>query len=118
MNPFKSRYNALGLVYRALTPTEQDAKDQEKAEKASQLANCDCWKKVFFPLLSDLHDETLQRVKEGKLHIDALKIFDDIVHLVDGQIQIGASAMKRMAERRLKAAELKDRLNQRRDELA
>ena len=115
MNPFKSRYNALGMAYRALTPTEQDLKDEEKAQRASQIANCDCWKKCFFPLLSDLHDETLQRVKEGTMHIDALKIFDDIVHLVDGQIQIGAKAMERMANRRLKASELKDRLNQARE---
>ena len=29
--PFKVRYNALGMAYKALTPTEQDAKDQTKA---------------------------------------------------------------------------------------
>ena len=108
----KSRYSALGMAYKSLNPDEQDRKDQTKAERAQQLVNCECWSKVFFPMLVDLHDKYLEQIKAKTMDIDTLKVFDDIMTLIDGQIQIGAASLRRMAERRLKAAEFKKELNQ------
>ena len=41
---------------------------------------------------------------------DTLKVFDDIVSVIDANVQIGAKAMRRMAERLLIISEALDKI--------
>lgn len=103
-----SLFNRTGLgaaLDKALN-TGPERKDQLAAERAQRIMKSDAWTQDFFPLICKLHDAWLERVKEGKAHIDALKSLDDLVTSIDGSVQLGAGAMRRIAERRLKAAEI------------
>lgn len=104
MNPF-SRSGLAAALDKALN-TNPERKDQVAAERAQRIMKSEVWQADFFPLICKLHDAWLDRVKEGKAHIDALKALDDLVATIDGSVQLGAGAMRRIAERRLKAAEI------------
>jgi hypothetical protein len=98
--------SGLGVALdKALSPNAE-RKDQLAAERARRIMQSDAWSQDFFPLICKLHDAWLEKVKEGKAHIDALKSLDDLVTAIDGSVQLGSGAMKRIAERRLKAAEI------------
>src|SRR6266404_2984763 len=96
----------LGAVLDKALNTSPERKDQLAAERAQRIMKSDVWASDFFPLICKLHDAWLEKVKEGKAHIDALKSLDDLVTAIDGSVQIGAGALKRIAARRLKAAEI------------
>lgn len=98
--------SGLGAALDKALNTNPERKDQLAAERAQRIMKSDAWSQDFFPLICKLHDAWLERVKEGKAHIDALKSLDDLVTAIDGSVQLGAGAMKRIAERRLKAAEV------------
>lgn len=104
MNPF-TRSGLGAALGKALSPNVE-RKDQILAERAQRIMKSEVWEKDFYPLLVKLHDSWLERVKEGKANIDALKALDDVVTAIDGSIQLGAGALKRISERRLKAAEI------------
>lgn len=109
-----SLFNRTGLgvaLDKALNPNTE-RKDQLAAERARRIVDSKVWSEDFFPLICKLHDAWLEKVKEGKAHIDALKSLDDLVTAVDGSVQLGAGAMKRIAERRLKAAAISKDLKQ------
>lgn len=113
-NPF-SRTGLAAALGKALDPAtdqKRERKEQLAAERAQRIMASTTWSEDFFPLICVLHDRWLEQVKAGKAHVDALKSLDDLVSIIDGSVQAGAGAMKRIAERRLKAAviskELKD----------
>lgn len=104
MNPF-SRTGLAAALDKALN-SNPERKDQLAAERAQRIMKSDVWAQDFFPLICKLHDAWLEKIKDGKAHIDALKSLDDLVTAIDGSVQVGAGAMQRLAERRLKAAEV------------
>lgn len=104
MNPF-NRTGLAAALEKALG-SNPERKDQLSAERARRIMESEVWAKDFFPMICKLHDMWLDKVKAGQAHIDALKSLDDLVAAIDGSVQLGAGAMKRIAERRLKAAEV------------
>lgn len=99
------KYKSLGVVYEAIDANAQDVKDLDRAQRAQRIATSELWAKDFFPILCELHDTYLEAVKRKEMDPDTLKVFDDIVTEIDKSVQIGANAMRRMAERRLKVSE-------------
>lgn len=108
-NPFM-RSGLGAALSKALSP-DVERKDQVAAERATRIMQSDVWAKDFYPLLVKLHDSWLEKVKEGKANIDALKALDDVVTAIDGSIQLGSGALKRISARRLQAAEIKKKLD-------
>lgn len=97
---------SLGIAFNAVAEiTQQDITDQKRVERAKRLMESESWAKDFFPILTELYDKYLSSVKDKSMDPDTLKVFDDIMSAIDGSIQMGVNALKRMAERRLKAAE-------------
>lgn len=83
-------------------------KDISKAERAKRLADffeSDVWNQDVLPIMNDLYDTYLEQVKNKTIDPDALKVLDDLIQRLGGQLQVGIGAMTRIAERRLAAAE-------------
>ena len=104
MNPFTR--TGLGAALDKVINSNPERKDQKKAERAQRIMKSEVWQQDFFPMICQLHDAWLEKVKEGKAHIDSLKSLDDLITAIDGSVQLGAGAMRRIAERRLKSAEI------------
>lgn len=111
MNWSLGKTKGQGAALRQVLEAGQEQKDQAQAERAQRIMKTDVWKQDFFPMICMLHDKWLEQVKEGKAHIDALKSLDDLVTMIDGAVQLGAGAMNRIAERRLKASEIKKKID-------
>jgi hypothetical protein len=101
-----------GAAIRKVLEAGQERKDQQLAERGQRIMASGVWEKDFFPMISRLHDLWLDKVKQGEAHIDSLKSLDDLVSLIDGSVQLGAGAMNRIAERRLKASEIKQKIDE------
>jgi len=106
------RAKGQGEAIRRVLESTQDDKDRSNAERARRIMGTDVWKADFFPMISRLHDEWLEKVKRGEAHIDALKSLDDLVSQIDGSVQLGAQAMNRIAARRLRASEIKQKIDE------
>jgi len=101
-----------GAAIRKVLEAGREHKDQQTAERAQRIMASGVWEKDFFPMISRLHDVWLEKVKRGEAHIDSLKSLDDLVTIIDGTVQVGAGAMNRIAERRLRASEIKQKIDE------
>ena len=106
-NPFMR--SGLGAALGRVFEEGVERRDQLAADRAARIMASPLWAQDFFPIITKLHDEYLEKVKQGVMHIDTLKVLDDLVASIDGTVQLGAGAMKRIAERRFKAAEIQKR---------
>lgn len=106
------RTKGQGAAIRKVLEAGQEQKDQKRAERAQRIMASGVWEKDFFPMICILHDAWLDKVKRGEAHIDSLKSLDDLVTQIDGVVQLGAGAMNRIAERRLKASEIKQKIEE------
>ena len=112
---------SLATLYKALSEiTNEDlmvieTKKAERAQRLAELLQSDVWKFDVYPILRRLHDDYLDAVKRKELDPDALKAFDEFLNQIDGTIRIGAGSMERLAAKRVKAAEIKNKINQRQD---
>jgi hypothetical protein len=106
------RTSGQGAAIRKVMDASQERKDQLAAERASRIMQSDVWQHDFYPLITALYDAWLEKVKKGTGHIDSLKVLDDLVALVDGSVQVGAGALNRIAERRLRASEVKKSIDE------
>lgn len=110
--------NSLAVLYKALAEITEDdlavieAKKAERAHRLAELLQSDVWRLDLYPILRRLHDDYLEAVKTKKLDPDALKAFDEFLNQIDGTIRVGAGAMERLAAKRAKAAEIKNKINQ------
>lgn len=105
------RAKGQGAAMRQVVEASAEKRDQQQAERARRIISSPVWAQDFFPMVSKLHDIYLDKVKKGEAHIDALKSLDDLVAMIDGSVQLGAGAMNRIAERRLKASEIKAKMS-------
>lgn len=106
-NPFAR--SGLGAALGKVFEEGSERRDQLSADRAARIMASTTWAMDFYPIIVKLHDEYLEKVKQGSMHIDTLKVLDDLVAAIDGSVQLGAGAMKRIGERRLKAAEIQKR---------
>ena len=105
----------LGMLWKAIDRVGIETREQNKAERAmrlNELIQSDVWKLDLYPILQSLHDTYLDRIKAKEMDSDTLKVFDDILVVIDGDIRIGAGAMERIAQRRLRAVEVKEKNEQ------
>lgn len=92
-----------------------DQKEVPQAERASRLFSLfqsEVWAKDLLPILRELHDVYLEKVKAKEIDPDALKVLDDLIGRLGGSLQLGIGAMERIAQRRLAAAEKLEQQNQ------
>src|SRR5260370_39153528 len=106
------RTDGQGAAIRKVMQAGEERKDQLQAERSQRIMNSDVWQKDFFPIITKLYDTWLEKIKNGTGHIDSLKVLDDLVAVVDGSVQVGAGAMNRIAERRLRASEVKKSIDE------
>jgi hypothetical protein len=106
------RTKGQGAAIRRVMDAGRERKDQQQSERGQRIMASGVWEKDFFPMISYMHDLWLEKVKRGEAHIDALKSLDDLVTQIDGTVQLGAGAMNRIAERRLKASEIKQKIEE------
>lgn len=85
-----------------------EAKEIDQADRAKRLAalfETDVWKLDLAPMMSEMYDLYLEKVKAKEVDPDVLKVLDDLMVRLGGALQLGIGAMRRIAERRLGAAE-------------
>jgi hypothetical protein len=84
---------------------EKDVKEADRAKRLAALFETEVWSLDILPILRSLYDSYLEEVKAKSKDPDVLKPLDDFVVRLGGSLQLGMGAMRRMAERRMKAAE-------------
>ena len=105
--------NALGLIFQSIAENEAgEVKQAERASRLVELTQSDCWKLDLVPILQELYDDYVQAIKIGEMSPDTLKVFDDLINKIDGSVQIGAGALRRLAQRRLQGTEQKAKIQE------
>jgi hypothetical protein len=83
---------------------ERDETAADQARQLKEIVAHQSWpavQAIFFRT----HDLYLERVKEGVMHIDALKALEDCYRQIDGSIKLGERAMERLVRRRFAESE-------------
>jgi len=96
-----------------LDEAKLDEKEVSQAERTRRLVaffNSDLWVKDFLPILYKLHDDYLDEVKKKTVSPDVLKVLDDFIVRLGGEVQLGLGAMERIAARRMAGAQAKQSL--------